>query len=94
MKFFVVPRSAAADAHAVVAALVEEGLHRTVGLTHDEHRILGHVRLDEVAGRRDHRVVGEEEPAASEDVLELRFVDIGVGVDPRVEETVLVVDEL
>jgi hypothetical protein len=60
---------------------IEEGLDAAVGLPHDKHFIFAHESAHEIAGFRDLAFVREEDPAAGENPLEFRRVNIRIDVD-------------
>ena len=74
-----------ADAIAAVAADVEEGADRAVGVAHHEDRVLAHVGGEVVPGIGDLGLVAEEQPAAGKDLLQFLLVDVGLDEDFLVE---------
>jgi hypothetical protein len=69
------------DAHAAVAAGVEEGVDLALVVAYQHDRIHAAGARDEVARLRDLAVVPDEEPRLAEDPLELEFEDLRVGED-------------
>src|SRR5215813_3678998 len=79
---------------AAMAAHVEEGVNLAVRVAHDQDRVLPYVGREEVARLRDLALVAEEEPAASEDPLELLLVDLSLDEDATADQSVLGIDEI
>ena len=59
-----------------MAAHVQERPHLPVPTSPEQHGILAHVGGEEVVGIGDLGLVSQEEPAASEDPLQLLLVDV------------------
>src|SRR6185437_13636128 len=84
----------ARDAHAAVAAGVEEGVHDSLVVADQHDRIHAARARDQIAGLRDLAVVPDEEPALAEDALELQLEDLRVGEDAAGDEPLLRADDL
>ena len=83
----------AGHSHAAVAAGVEEAAQGSVALTYQDDWVGAHVGGHEVAGAGELALVGEKQPGAAEDLLELGLVDVLVAVHRGVEKAFLDVDE-
>jgi len=70
-----------ADLVATVRAGVEEALHAAVFLADDQHIVFTHIGRDVVAGLGNLGFVGDEQPAAGEDALQLLIVDVAIPED-------------
>jgi len=88
-----VARIGAANAHATVAALVEEDFDAAVFLAHHDHRVFTHVGGHVVPGLGDVGIVPKQQPGATEDALELELVQFLVGVNARVDQALVLIDQ-
>src|SRR3954468_9030728 len=83
-----------ADPVAAVRTGVDEGVDRAVALADHEHLVVAHPRDDEVPRLGDLGLVGNKDPAAREDTLELELIERRVGEDAPVEPALFLVEEL
>ena len=79
----------AADAHAAMAARVQEDADDPFVVAEQDRRVEPARPRDEVARLLDLALVPDEEPGATEDPLDLELEDLGVGEDPPRDEPLL-----
>src|SRR5581483_8886911 len=74
-----------ADLPPSMAAHVEQNVNLARGVARHDHGILSHLPGHVIAGVRDLRFVGNEQPALGEEVLQLPAVNVRVVEDPRAD---------
>src|SRR5262249_43333754 len=83
----------AADHVAPVRAGVEKYVDLAVAAASDDDLLLAHARPDEIAGVRDLAFVPDEEPVASEDLVELLLINVRVAENGSADPTFFVVHQ-
>jgi len=88
-----ITRIGAANAHATVAALVQEDFDAAVLLPHHDHRVFAHVGVQVVPGLGDVGFMPEQQPGARKDALEFNLVELLVCVDARVDQALVLINQ-